>query len=66
MTSTTMNDYATKQDITDLKHEMQLSELRISKQVTVEIKDTLWKLIPIMFGLMALVNGVFFIAYKMG
>lgn len=63
-------DYVTHTEfqsaIKDLKTEIQLSEMRLSKMMTKEITDTYWKLIPIMIGLMAIVNGVFFIAYKMG
>lgn len=62
-------DYVTHQEfqtcIKDLKVEMRFSELRISKMMTKEITDTYWKVLPIMIGLMAIVNGVFFIAYKL-
>ncbi len=61
-----MENYATHQDIKDLTFEMKMMGANLSHQVTIEVKDTLWKLIPIMIGLMALVNGIFFIAYKMG
>lgn len=59
-------NYATHQDIINLTHKMDMMGSSLSHQITIEVKDTFWKLIPIMIGLMALVNGVFFIAYKMG
>lgn len=77
--STTINDYVTKNDIELLKiatkqdfanfetkmiYEMRLMDSHLSRQLTVEVKDTLWKVVPIMFTLMTLVNGIFFIAYK--
>jgi len=66
-------DYVTKQEfysgLKDLEYhitnEMKISELRLSEKLTNRINDTYWKLIPIVLGLMTVVNGVFFLAYKM-
>jgi hypothetical protein len=70
--NTTTQDYITKDDLrefeTKIIYEMRLmvSHLSRQRQLTVEVRDTLWKLVPIMFGLMTLVNAIFFIAYKWG
>ena len=65
--------YVTKQEfysgLKDLEYhldnKLEIMELRLSEKLTNRINDTYWKLIPIIIGLMTLVNGVFFIAYKM-
>lgn len=64
--------YMTKQDflstIKELEYhidnKLEIVEARLSEKLTNRINDTYWKLIPIVLGLMTVVNGVFFIAYK--
>jgi len=58
---------ATKTDIADLKVEMQLMDLRLSRQITIEVKDTYWKIIPVLLGAQFTMSGIiatamFFIA----
>ena len=93
MSTTTMNDYATKQDLidlrSDLKQEMtgyvtkveffkgikdlethfdskfQIIEYSLSEKLSNRINETYWKLIPLVLGMMTVINGVFFVAYKM-
>ena len=58
-----------RDDIKDLEyhidHKLELQESRLSEKLINRINDTYWKLIPIIIGLMTVVNGVFFLAYKM-
>lgn len=46
-------------------HQMEVMGVNLSRQITREVVDTYWKIVPLMIGLMTLVNGVFFIAYKL-
>lgn len=56
-----MHDYVTRDD---LRKELHLTELSLSKDLNNRINDTYWKLIPIVIGGMALVNGIFYVAYS--
>jgi hypothetical protein len=69
---TTTNDHVTnarfQAALKDLEHHidwgLELQASRLSEKLTNRINDTYWKLIPIVIGLMTVVNGVFFLAYK--
>ena len=56
-----LKDFVTKDD---LRRELHLTELSLSKDLNNRINDTYWKLIPIVIGSMALVNGIFYVAYS--
>lgn len=64
------NIYATKDDLNTLERhltvEMRILESNLSGRLSNRINDTFWKIIPVMIGLMALINGAFFVAYKVG
>ena len=65
---TTTIDYVTHDEfqtgIKDLRSEMQIMEFRLSERLSNRINDTYWKLIPLMFGLMALINGTLYFSIK--
>lgn len=65
ITNEQLANFATKEDVKDLKHEIDMMSANLSRQIAYEVTNTFWKIIPLMIGLMTLVNGVFFIAYKM-
>lgn len=58
-----LKDFVTKDD---LRRELHLTELSLSKDLNNRINDTYWKLIPVVIGGMALVNGIFYVAYTVG
>lgn len=72
LTKKDAKEFVSKQYFTDTfnafeKHvdsKIDRMEDRLSEKLSNRINDTYWKLIPIIIGGMALVNGVFYVAYS--
>lgn len=73
MTETTI-DYVTKSEfrsaVNEIKTEMRIMESHLSKQITIEVRDTYWKIIPITISIQLAMSSLiaacmFFIARAM-
>ena len=67
-----MHDYVTKTDFATFEtrmvhntdYQLRMIEMSLSRQITKEVSNSFWRIIPIVFTLMVVVNGSLFLAIK--